>query len=712
MKIRCTKLTMRNFLSVGNVTQAINLDQDGLTLVLGANMDTQGGVTRNGAGKTTILQAIRYAIYGQPMTKIKVDNLINNVNGKGMLVTIEFERDDGTRFRIERGRKPNILRFFVNGTETAPDVDESLGENRHTQEDIERVIGLPSILFNHLVALNTYTEPFLRMKAADQREVFETLLGQTQISARAESLKKLVSQTKEAIREQELTIKAIQEANQRIEAAIAAAEKESTAWERKHAAQLSELADQIEAVSSVDFEAEIAAFDAVDAWDAILRKLNDDLDAVVREEKSTQRERDLVRKERDTAIKRAEAADTQHIDRLEDQRKRVERDRKTLVAQTTKANQDRERLATMVERAAVDLERATSDVANANDQDCVCCGQPLAGTDHLASVIANLEQKREECEAALTSARADLAALAGKLETLAKDDAALAADVADLIERIDDARAQAKDQAAERLSAMAEFDGQIVALDDRLAALAATRAGFQTRITDLGSRPETLFASRDEAYRARQMHDALVHERATEEAKINPHAAQADSLKQTIQTVDYEPLNDHTHLLKHQEFLLKLLTSKDSFIRKKIIAQNLSYLNHRVNHYLDKMNLPHEVTFMPDLTVEITLLGKDYDFEQLSRGEMNRVILATSFAFRDIWESLNSSLNLIFVDESLDQGTDGAGCEAAVGILKAFSRNRKSVYLISHREELIARADNVIEVRKINAFTTFENSMS
>src|SRR6478752_3265 len=103
--IRITSLTLKNFLSVGAVTQAINLDVHGLTLILGENHDTNGVVTRNGVGKTTILQAISYALYGKPLVKIKLPNLINNINGKQLLVTIEFERD-GLKYRIERGQKP------------------------------------------------------------------------------------------------------------------------------------------------------------------------------------------------------------------------------------------------------------------------------------------------------------------------------------------------------------------------------------------------------------------------------------------------------------------------------------------------------------------------------------------------------------------------------------------------------------------------------
>jgi len=175
-----------------------------------------------------------------------------------------------------------------------------------------------------------------------------------------------------------------------------------------------------------------------------------------------------------------------------------------------------------------------------------------------------------------------------------------------------------------------------------------------------------------------------------------------------LMRIDYTQVNDLTLRLKHEAFLHKLLTARESFIRKKIVDQNLSYLNRRLDHYLSCLGLPHEVMFMPDLTVEISLLGREFDFEQLSRGEMNRVIMANSFAFRDTWENLNTTVNLLLVDEVLDQGTDGAGVEAALDILTAMAVDRhKSVFLISHRDELRDRIDHVLTVRKENQFTSF-----
>ena len=98
-------------------------------------------------------------------------------------------------------------------------------------------------------------------------------------------------------------------------------------------------------------------------------------------------------------------------------------------------------------------------------------------------------------------------------------------------------------------------------------------------------------------------------------------------------------------------------------------------------------------------------------FDNLSRGERTRLTLSLSWAFRDVFESMNSGVNLMFVDELLDTGLDTSGVESSLGILKRMSiESAKSVFLISHREELIGRVSNVLKVTKEKGFTSLSMS--
>jgi hypoxanthine-guanine phosphoribosyltransferase len=229
----------------------------------------------------------------------------------------------------------------------------------------------------------------------------------------------------------------------------------------------------------------------------------------------------------------------------------------------------------------------------------------------------------------------------------------------------------------------------------------------------LGKPPVMFYDAEEDAIQHRANVDNLRQQLESKTQETDPYGEQIEEMTgQALQTVTYDTLNELTRLQEHQDFLLKLLTNKDSFIRKKIIEQNLSYLNARLTYYLDRIGLPHSVIFQNDLTVEIQELGRDLDFDNLSRGERNRLILSMSWAFRDVWESLYHPINVLFIDELVDSGMDTQGVENSLALLKKMSRERhKSIWLVSHRDELAGRVENILKVVKENGFTSYNTDV-
>jgi hypothetical protein len=236
---------------------------------------------------------------------------------------------------------------------------------------------------------------------------------------------------------------------------------------------------------------------------------------------------------------------------------------------------------------------------------------------------------------------------------------------------------------------------------------------LDTPSVTLGTQPSTHYDTETQAVEHRAKVSSLLSQIESKAAEADPYQEQVVEMEtQALQAIDFDAINKLTKTMEHQKFLLDLLTSKDSFVRKKIIDQNLSYLNSRLTHYLDKIGLPHQVIFKNDLQVEITELGRELDFDNLSRGERNRLILGLSFAFRDVWESLYSPINTLFIDELIDSGLDTMGVENSLAILKDMSRRRqKSIWLVSHREELAGRVPNVLKVVKEAGFTSYSTAV-
>ena len=675
-------LTMRNFLSVGNATQTVVFDSNDMTLVLGQNNDSNGSTTRNGAGKTSILQALSFVLYGQPLTKIKIDNLINNINLKSMYVTVDFEKN-GIRYRIERGRKPNIMRYYIDGQDVTEKDEETLdnnakGDNTQTQQDINRVIGMSHMMFKHIVALNTYTDPFLKEGAAKQREIIEELLGVTQISARADALKIMLGTTKDRVKALEATLTATRAANTRIEKSIEKARDDASRWERDQDAAVHKTREQLELTKGIDFESELSVFDQIDAYMADQQRITHALTILKRE--LTDVEREIVQNGK--ARMRAEnvlSGNTQQtIDRLTREITRYETSLARSRGEVNRHIEHAEHFARLLE--------------NPGEQDCKTCGQALQGTDHLNYVIKRFEDEKKSHEDMISSHTVDIETSLREIDGLRKE-----------ISNVTQDHEQKVREAIVELSTIANMDNN---LQQRRTELRASEQVQQDELKKLNGKPETIFGSRDEIYSLKFAKETLIADLARLEDAKNPFIDQINGLRTAIQKIDMEPINQETETLKHQEFLFKLLTSKDSFIRRKIVEQNLAFLNSRMHMYLEKLGLPHSVIFQSDLSVVIELIGRDLDFGQLSRGESNRVIMATSWAFRDVWESMNHPINLIFVDEYLDMGGDMTMAEAGLQVLHSFGRNGRNVFLISHRDELIGKFENILMVSKVNGFTS------
>ena len=290
-------LTVKNFMSVGNSTQAVNFDRKDLTLVLGENVDLGGDDTgaRNGTGKTTIINALSYALYGQALTNIRKDNLVNKTNQKAMLVTIDFEVQ-GVDYRIERGRKTNVLKFYIGDQEQESKDDNSQGDSRETQAEIERLLGMTHDMFKHVVALNTYTEPFLALKPNDQRAIIEQLLGITLLSEKAESLKEQSKATRDAIQQEEANIRAVSDANKRIEEQIEALQRRQMLWLTKHKDDVRKLQEALDDLLKLDIDAELSAHSDLETYTQKSKDIADLNKAIARAEQDQTREEKTIEK--------------------------------------------------------------------------------------------------------------------------------------------------------------------------------------------------------------------------------------------------------------------------------------------------------------------------------------------------------------------------------------------------------------------------------
>jgi len=580
--INFTTLSMRNFLSYGNNVTQVNLDRTGTTMILGEDLDnTSNGEGANGVGKSSILNALVYAVYDKPVSNISKDNLVNNVNKKNMEVAVEFNVH-GKTYRIVRTRKMkagaagNTVHLYEG------EHDITLDSASATNKLIEQIIGINYELFCRIVVFSASHTPFLDLPvtshyATNQKDIIEELFGLTSVSAKAQALKDVIKDTEIKIDSCKIRIEMLEKEKIRHQQQIIKAKERVDTWTTQTKDSIKKLKSKLKRVEEVDVEEQ-------------------------------QKQHMLL---------------SQEEDRLQI----------SLNNQNTYEKQVRE--------LSKDIKKNEAELEHLRDAKCPRCLQKYADA---AKEIATAEQTSENLANAL----------------------------AQMYEKIN----------AEKL-VMRDVTRHIKTIKELIV------------VEDI---EELLKIKSDSALIRQKLNDL--------QSAINPHLETLQELEETkLDEINYDEVNTLTKLVEHQKFLLKLLTKKDSFVRKALLNKNIPYLNGRLQHYLSILGLSHNVEFTHEMTARITQFGNDLDFGNLSAGQKARVNIALSFAFRDVLQSLHTKINVCMLDEVLDVGLDVVGVQAAARMLKRKARDEKiSLYVISHRE-IDSAFDRVMTIQLSKGFS-------
>ena len=240
-------LEWKNFLSTGNSPNKISLNKSQSTLVIG----------RNGEGKSTMLDALTFALFGKPFRNINKPQLINSINGKGCVVTIEFDIGT-TEYKIVRGIKPGIFEIWCNGQ--MANQDSAAKDYQKVLE--QQILKLNYKTFTQVVILGSASfVPFMQLPAHQRREVIEDILDIGVFSTMNQILKERINETKDHIKTIENKIEGAKnnvEAQKKLIGTLVNSKKD----------QVDQIRKQIE-----DNETEIAANET--RWETITDQMND-----------------------------------------------------------------------------------------------------------------------------------------------------------------------------------------------------------------------------------------------------------------------------------------------------------------------------------------------------------------------------------------------------------------------------------------------------
>lgn len=336
-----------------------------------------------------------------------------------------------------------------------------------------------------------------------------------------------------------------------------------------------------------------------------------------------------------------------------------------------------------------EAERITASVQSAK-RDADAASRLLLGKQSQErTLLSNLERDEHTlkhmsegvcptCNQSWTPNKEEMAQVTARISETKQDQAALTEEIRNLQEE--------KDQAERTWTTAREEEQQFNAALDEMGHL------------------EINFNTIEDAITAKEQVEVLHKRREELGAESNPHLPSVAALRdQALQPEDESEVRRLRKLIKHQDFLVKLLTDSDSFIRKQILDQWIPNINKRVSFYLRTFDLPHSILLKPDLKIVISLYGEEYALKSLSRGEQTNLNIAVRFAFQDIFEFVNYGLNLLLIDEFIDNGLGPGEARMVLETIKSISQHKgKSIILITHREDIAAQADRTLLVRKQN----------
>lgn len=700
MELNFKEIRIRNFLSFGNVEEIVPLNKCLYQVIIGMNKDkSNSSLDRNGVGKSTIFEAIHYALFGKSIgNKITLGNLINNINKKNMVVTLVFEKN-GVEYTIKRGRSPNILMFMKNDEEI--NVNEAQGDSRETQVEIEKILGMNEDVYNQIVCLSCKVPIFNDQTTTNQKNIIEHILGINIISEKIDALKALIKETKNEFNNKQFEYNTIKTQNdnlmQTINNQIADMNTAKEKWENEIKQQINNVENVISQMKLIDIDTEIKNFQLLENYltqegvNQQNQQLKDSLNKQIQE-------KDIFIKNYQIRIaellKYNFIVERQNILYNEQLNKeRIAYDIEENKYKTIK-NFKEQNLDTNFKRIANEIEKKETELANIKENVCPTCGQ-LMGVEEVNKLkeskkeeIVQLQKELHRIDMEILEANHTISLFVPKVFEFKP---VSFNDMSSLLEKENELN-----QLKLQLENIVKEKNDLIEQENKIV------------IVDLGIKPPTHYSNIQEALQHQATLESLgiTLNSLQKQLLTNPFEQQEKSieeLKKNIQVLDDAPIKQIQDDLNHQEVLLKLLNSPSSFIRTTILEKSLEFLNSKIMQYLAQLGSLHIVSFNSDMSLTIEYMGIQYGY--VSTGEMGRITLALTLAFRDVWETLNNcKINLFAMDEVIDRiGLDTAGVEMTVQALQ--TKEDKNVMLVTHNDTLINQAPHLMTLVKENGFT-------
>ncbi len=563
-------ISWKNFLSTGNHPTSVCFDNYNTSLIIGSN----------GAGKSTILDALTFSLYGKSFRKINKAQLINTTNEKNCFVDIEFCVNN-VDWKVERGIKPNIFKIYRDGEE----LDQSSSAIDQQKWLEQNVLKMNYKSFTQIVILGSSSfVPFMQLPTNSRREVVEDLLDIKIFSCMNEIVKTRMRLVKDELRTLEL-------------------KKES-------------LKDKVDMQKNFIQQIENQSKDDVNKKNDVINNLIDEMSGYMKK--------------------------TEYLD---EEVKATQLSLQNFEGATSKLKNYGNIKGKLSQKISGIVKEHKFFTEN---KVCPTCDQNIEETFRV-NRISDSQSKAEKLQE-------------GYQELL-----------------------QAIKNEEERESQFKQLSGDLSKLLNGITQNNSQVNGCQKQIKRLKHEIQTVTIQ--------------VENRNIEHEKL-------ENFRSSLQDT-FESISDKKENVTYLDFTYNLL--RDGGVKTQIIKRYLPVINQQVNKYLQMMDFYINLKLDEEFTETIeTPIHEDFTYSSFSEGEKMRIDLALLFTWREVARMKNSvNTNLLIMDEVFDSSLDGFGTEEFLKIIR-FVIKDANVFVISHKDGLEDKFDNVIKFEKQGNFSRIE----
>ena len=715
-------VSIKNFFSYGPQETVIDLSGNGITNISGVN----------GVGKSTIIEAMLFALYGKTRQE-KVADVVNRSVGKDCKVSVEFVGDDDEVYKVLRYRAHTTHKdkvYLFKG-----DKDISSKNASDTNEQIIDYFGMPYVAFvNSTVFSTEFYSNFFAANNTDRLNIFENILSLKEISYFYEEVKKIIKEIEESEIESKMKYT---ESNTKVEAA----QENLDTYNKQAKEKLLQLKAEKEDAQRAIEEAKVALKE-LGAIDVTAEKaklsnttLNEEYEKQINEKKKLhdelnafntfpEEESELLVKYGDFDFNDNKKKEEKYKSDLETIRTRESGIDKAKLQLDSSMEKIRT-LKSQKESSEKDLEKQKKDLEKVKDAICPYCGNKMDAEETakkreiIDKKIKELEGDIEDFEKQLKEEKVNLTEFKDTYDTLL-------ADVNLIRENLDKNFVANSDLIKEKylnaLKHKTEFDKTYEENCKKQKELLIEIDELKEKKSklEISKYTESYLNSIEEEIKKQE---DIIAKSNTTIASVNA-AVKSTYDKDYVEKIksDIESLKEKAVFAKeqlevieddkkHYEYLKECCSNKSNGFKKFFIGEMIPVFNEKINQYLPFFfnNKKIEVSFDKDLVETIKCDGQKITYASLSCGQKTRMEIAAAFALFGLSRVFFSNQSgLLIVDELLDRGLDEFGIKASLSILEGFAQDSK-VYVISHNKTVTENITDVIEVKADeNGFSYFK----